>query len=110
GREQRVRRMRTSNQKASVTSVKLLMKHRLYLLFIVKRYAHATANYPIPLLVSMTVRAKHRMRYARTYIFVIGTDPRTNYVLGQVREPMKYLKSSVEGLRSKDNTSLHRAS
>ncbi|KAG2742197.1 hypothetical protein P692DRAFT_20839471, partial [Suillus brevipes Sb2] len=48
----------------------------------------------------MAVRGKHSMRYVRTYIFVIDTDPRAqqidrkhiasrNYLLG-VREPVKY--------------------
>ncbi|KIK32602.1 hypothetical protein CY34DRAFT_138214 [Suillus luteus UH-Slu-Lm8-n1] len=54
------------------------------------------------LLVSMAVRGTHITRYVHTYIFVIDTNPRASrsivyrqyiasrdYVLGQVREPVK---------------------
>ncbi|KAG2742270.1 hypothetical protein P692DRAFT_20839402 [Suillus brevipes Sb2] len=49
----------------------------------------------------MPIRAKHRMRYICTYVFVIDTGPRASRsidntslhaMLGQVREPVKYLR------------------
>jgi hypothetical protein len=77
----------SSNQKAWGTPIKLLMKHRT-------QYAKASFIPPFSecsvvrmLLVIVAVRAKHRMRYVRTYIFVIDTNPRAS--------------------RSKDNASLH---
>jgi hypothetical protein len=68
--------MGASNQKASGTPIKLLMKHW-------PRYSEASF---IPtfsecivvrmLLVSIAVRGRHMMRYVHTYIFVNDTNPR----------------------------------
>ncbi|KAG2754376.1 hypothetical protein P692DRAFT_20161632 [Suillus brevipes Sb2] len=79
GDEQRVRRMGASNQKSSGTPVKLLMKHHSYLHFQSAALCACDRELSIELvflqdmlesillLVSMAVRAKHRMRYEHTY-------------------------------------------
>jgi hypothetical protein len=99
GDEQRVMGMVPSNQMASGTPMKLLMKHR-------PRYSKASViptfsecNIGRMLLVSMAARAKHRMRYVHMYSSSTPTLGQSierqriasrDYLLGQVREPVTY--------------------
>jgi hypothetical protein len=107
GREKRVRRMRTSNEKAYLCqtywwsinhdSWSIIYTYISQCRFTCACNCKLRVGFvslqdllePILLLVSMAFRGTHRMRYVHTYIFVIGID------------------SDARASRSIDNTSLH---